>query len=93
MLPFLEPKHMSTTIIARRGKPDLEASPEKDMTEDIDPGLKEAAEDLMRAVESKSVIDVAKALKSAFEICDAYPHQEGEHTNEEEGVPYATHTR
>lgn len=85
MLPFLEPKKITSVIIARRGKPDLEASPEVDMSEDsMDPGLKEAAEDVMRAFETKSVTDLAKALKSVFEICDASPHEEGEHINEEE---------
>lgn len=85
MLPFLEPKKISSVIIARRGKPDLETSPEVDMGEDkVDPGLKEAAEDMMRAFESKSVIDLAKALKSAYEICDSYPEDHDQDMSEEE---------
>lgn len=77
MLPFLEPKKMSSVIIARRGKSDIESSPEVDMSEDkLDPGLKEAAEDMMRAFESKSVLDLAKAFKAAHEICESYPHED-----------------
>lgn len=79
MLPFLEPKKTVSIIIARRGKPDLESQPEVEAGEDkIHPDLKEAAEDVMRAIQSKSVIDLAKALQSAFQICDAMPHDEDE---------------
>lgn len=85
MLPFLEPKKMTSVIIARRGKPDLETAPEVDMSQDkMDPAMKAAAEDVMRAIEGKSVHDLARALQSAFEICDSMPHEEGPHFEEEE---------
>ena len=84
MLPFLEPKKMSSMVIARHGKSDLDAHPEIDHDDSIDPDMKEAAADVMRAFESKSVIDLAKALHSAFMIFDAMPHVEGEHEDNEE---------
>lgn len=86
MLPFLEPKKTVSVIMSRRGKsPDVEVNPEVEAPDsEIDSNLKAAAEDMLRALESKSVIDLAKSLKAAFEICDASPHAEGEHTNEEE---------
>jgi hypothetical protein len=85
MLPFLEPKKITSVIIARHGKPDLETHSEEESPDsDLDPGMKMAAEDVMRAFESKSVIDLAKALHSAFQIFDSMPHEEGPHEEEEE---------
>lgn len=84
MLPFLEPKKMSSVIIAKRGKTDLHQADESLAPEsEMDPGLHEAAQDILRAIDAKSSIDLAKAIKAAFEICDSYPHEEGEHTEGE----------
>jgi hypothetical protein len=84
MLPFLDKKKIVSVISAKRGKPDVEVNSEMEAPgSELSPGLKEAAEDLMRGLEAKSPIDIAKALKAAFEICDAYPHKEGEHMDEE----------
>lgn len=81
MLPFLEPKKASTTIIAKLGKPtSIEVPNEIEGSENkIDPALKKASEDILMAIESKSVIDLAHALQSAFDICDSMPHEEGDH--------------
>lgn len=77
MLPFLEPKKAVSVIVARRGKSDLEASPEVEAPgSEMDPGLKEAASDLMRALDERSVMGVAQALKAAFDICDSYDDEE-----------------
>ncbi len=38
-----------------------------------------AAEDLISAIHSKNIKGVAEALKAAFELCDAQPHEEGPH--------------
>ena len=82
MLPFLEPKKIVSVMVSRRGKTPVETQPEVEMGENkVDPSLKEASEDILRAIESKSVIDLAKAIQSAFYICDSYPHEEGEHTD------------
>lgn len=43
-----------------------------------------ASEDLLSAIAMKDAKAVAAALKAAFEICDAYPHVEGEHVSPEE---------
>lgn len=72
-LPFLDRKKMSSVISSRRGRsPDIEVKPEVEAPgSEMDSGLKSAAEDLLRAIESKSVMDVAKALKCAHEICES----------------------
>jgi len=85
MLPMFEPKKVVSVISARRGKPDVEVSAEVEAPgSEIDPGLKEAAEDMLRAFQDKSVLGMAMALKAAFECCDAAPHVEGEHIEGEE---------
>lgn len=80
MLPFLQPKKIVSVISSRRGKnPDIEVNPEVEAPDSkMDPALKMAAEDLMRAVESKSVIDTAKALRDAFQALESAPHEENE---------------
>jgi hypothetical protein len=83
MLPWLEPKKAVSIIIARHNKPDVEAKSEVDASSSIHPDLKEAATDLLSAVKSESIIEIAHALEAAFECLDAMPHEEGEHTNEE----------
>lgn len=78
MLPMLDKKRMSTAILQRRkGKLDVEVSPEiQKPSEDQYPELTEAATDILSAIESKSPLSLAKALKAAFEICESYPHEE-----------------
>lgn len=84
MLPFMEPKKIVTIIAARRNKPGVQINPEVEAPgSSMDPGLKEAAIDLLRGIEAKSPMDIAKALKAAFELCDSMPHEEGPHMNEE----------
>lgn len=80
-LPFLDRKKMSSVIASRRGKsPDIEVNPEVEAPgSEMDPGLKSAAEDILRAIESKSVIDLAKAIQSAFEICGSMPQEESDY--------------
>lgn len=85
MLPFLEPKKTVSVIMARRGKTDVEANPEVEAPGgEIAPALKEAAVDVMRALDTKSVIDLAKALQAAIAACEEAPHVEGEHLGEDE---------
>ena len=74
MLPFLQPKKMSSVIVAKM-KPEGGVEPE----EATDSSLEMAAEELIRAVHSKDASAVATALQAAFEVCDAMPHEEGEH--------------
>lgn len=80
MLPFLKPKRREGTIIEHR-LPDGQADKKPEGSE-LD-GVRAAAADLIRAVHAKDEEGVAMAIKSAFEILDSMPHDEGEHTNEE----------
>jgi hypothetical protein len=83
MLPFLEPKKAVSVIIARHDKPGLEVNPEMEAPEsEINPALKACAEDLLRAIDDRSIIDIAKALECACEICSMMPQENEE---EEEG--------
>jgi alcohol dehydrogenase YqhD (iron-dependent ADH family) len=87
MLPFLNSKKIVSVIAARKGKPGVEVSPEVEGPgEGIDAGLKEAATDLLSAIERKSVIDLAKALQAAFEICGDMPEDESPVMGEGEEV-------
>jgi hypothetical protein len=53
------------------------------MGEGIDADLKVVAEDVLSAIQQKSVVDLAKALKAAFEILEAAPHEEAGEEMEE----------
>ena len=84
MLPFLEPKKITSIIIARRHKPDLEANPEMEAPghEDVHPALKDAAADILSAMEHRSVIDLAKALQSAYDACAGGSDESEDENNE-----------
>lgn len=82
MLPFLKPKKITSIIIAKH-KPEGGIEPMHEEDEEM-PELVGAAESLISAVHSKDAKAVAEALKAAFEVCDAYPHQEGEHVEKGE---------
>ncbi len=86
MLPFLQPKRAVSVIVSKRGKtPDVEVNPEVEAPgSDLDPGLKEAMEDFLRAYEQKSPIDMAKAFQAAFDCCESYPHEENESEEQEQ---------
>lgn len=76
-LPFFDHKKTVSIIIAQRGKPSVEVTPEVEMGDDkVDPGLKSAAEDVLSAIQSKSVVDLAKALRAAWEVCENYEPEE-----------------
>lgn len=73
MLPFLKNKHegsMSENDEPLKRKPDQEQ--EYDM-------LESASEELISAVHSKDVKAVCSALRSAFQMLDMEPHEEGPH--------------
>lgn len=73
MLPFLDRKKAVGVIIARRGKDDLHdvkaevVAPHDDSQ---DPAMHAAAEDVLRAIDQRSVLKLASALKNAFQIAD-----------------------
>jgi hypothetical protein len=78
-LPFLVRKPNQGGISTEVRKPDQ--SPEDN---EEDQGLMACAEDLINAVHSRDKKATAEALKAAFELMDSEPHNEGEHTNEQE---------
>lgn len=51
---------------------DTEVKPEENMDDSME-GYTAAAEDILHAVETKSVQGLATALKSFFEMCDSAP--------------------
>lgn len=78
-------KKTVSLIMSRRKGSETQVKDEKEAPgSEIDPGLKAVAEDILRAIDQKSVIDLAKALKQAHEVCDQYEHEEGPHTNEDQ---------
>ena len=62
-LPFLEPRNLSGSIMSSHGKSDVETSSEIDSPDSkIDPDMKEACLDFMRAIDSRSPRDLMHAL-------------------------------
>jgi hypothetical protein len=60
---FIDPKKVaSLASVARKGKQDLEVAPEVHENNE----MTMAAEDVLRAVEKKSVSDLTEALKAFF---------------------------
>lgn len=75
ILPFLTKKPAQTGVIIKERTPDKKPD---DQSPD-DSGIEACAEDLIHAVHAKDVKAVAEAIKAAFEILDAQPHEEGPH--------------
>lgn len=74
MLPFLKKNREASASAppdSIRREPDDEA--------DSYDSLHSAAEDLLKAVESKNIKGIAEAIRAAFELCESSPHEEGEH--------------
>lgn len=82
MLPFMKPKQQVGVIVKNR-TPDAPVGDDTDNSSSANEGLEAAATDLIRAVHSKDIKQVADALRAAFEICDSEPHEEGPHLNDE----------
>lgn len=87
MLPFLKQKKSGAAIVTNYNSSGFkkEQEPEENQgsssASDAEAGLLACAQDLIKALEKKDSLAVASALKSAFEICDSQPHQEGEHVD------------
>lgn len=62
-------------------EPGPEGSPE-DTAEDKQE-YEVAAEEILAAIEEKSASALAEALHAFFQLCEAEPHEEGEHLGEE----------
>ncbi len=79
-LPFLSRKRKETGVIIQERAPD--ESKEVDSKDMAPEALKAAAEDILRAINDNDSEHLALAIRNAFEICDSYPHTEGEHTDD-----------
>jgi hypothetical protein len=84
MMPWMKPRKAAGVIIAKK-LADGGMVDEHEEGEEVE-SLVVASEDLLSAIAMKDAKAVAAALKAAFEICDAYPHEEGEHEVEPEEV-------
>lgn len=72
-LPFMiKKKDAAPSVHTEHRIPDQEPSGEE-------AGLEACANDILQAIESKDAKRLASAIKSAFELCDSYPHEEGPH--------------
>lgn len=79
MLPFLKPRAKNSGIATVYRAPDEGKESEGSDLE----GLHAAADDLHKAIQANDIKAIAAALKAAFEILDAAPHQEGPHESDE----------
>lgn len=79
-LPHMDPKKIAIAIMAKQ-KPDMADEPAA--APDHDEDVMTAAHELIEAVHAKDPHAVADALKAAFYACDAEPHEEGPHMDEE----------
>lgn len=76
MLPFLQPKKMSSIIMAK-ARPGGPVEPIAEEGSEA-PELMAAVEDFIGAVHAKDVAGAAAALRSAFDCCESMPHAGGE---------------
>jgi 2C-methyl-D-erythritol 2,4-cyclodiphosphate synthase len=82
LLPFLKPKHQGIAgIVVKMRKPDEKDEGDEipEESDDKDAAIHACADDLIKAVHSQDIKGVAEALRSAFEIMDSEPHEEGPH--------------
>lgn len=82
-LNFLKHKIVPVIMVKTKAKADggmIDSSMDEDM------GLEEACEEIIMAIKSESKSKLSSALRSAFQILDSEPHEEGEHTDEEENI-------
>jgi hypothetical protein len=71
-LPFLRNRRIQSILVGRKKEGEAMELPESEHP------LASAADDLLKAIESKDVNSIANALQAAFQISEAMPHDEGE---------------
>lgn len=78
MLPFLKNKDGGSlaSLIVKSRQPDEPETPENDSDST---GIEACAKDMISAIKSGDHKRLAEAMKDAFTILDAQPHEEGEH--------------
>ena len=82
MLPFLK-KEKEVSISAPAEK--IKRQPDTEYHGDDFDMLEAAAQDLCDALAAKDYKAIAVAIRAAFDICEAMPHEEGPHLHEGEG--------
>jgi hypothetical protein len=71
MLPFLDRKKMISTIMDNRKGKSVAVSPEAQAPDgEMDQALHDAGHALLAAIESKSPIEIGRALRAAIEACE-----------------------
>jgi hypothetical protein len=80
-LPFLKQKIRQEASIPVQH---FETKSKEEDKDSEDSALIAAAQDIVRAIESKDFKHLAMAIRSAFQILDSEEHVEGPHTNEGE---------
>lgn len=75
MLPFIKKSKEASVAVPSQS---VERKPDDESEEAFD-SLEMVAQDLIDAMQSKDAKLLALALRSAFQICDLEPHEEGEH--------------
>jgi len=83
MLPFLKSKQKMQSGISMPVEYRKSDSKSEDMPDEGSMALEMAAKDLMKGIHSSDHKLIASALRSAFEILDSMPHEEGPHIEEE----------
>jgi hypothetical protein len=78
----------AVAIILGKMKPKGSYDAEEQAEMHPDESLHACAEDLLGAIKADDAAGVADALKAFFHICDAMPHEEGEHMSEEQEHGY-----
>lgn len=71
MLPFMPDK--KTGSVSQASVKDGEIKDDEAM----DPGLEEAAQAMLRAINMKDAKALASAIKEAYEICESYEDDDG----------------
>lgn len=82
MLPFLKKRDAPGVagVIIKHREPDEKPDSEED---DKDAAIHACSRDLIQAIQRNDVKGVSEAIRSAFEILDSMPHQEGPHEDAE----------
>jgi hypothetical protein len=70
MLPFLEKKQISGSIMSQHGKRDLQTNGEIDLS-GAPHGAKAASQDILRAIQSNSPHDLMRAMHSFYKHIDS----------------------
>jgi hypothetical protein len=68
-IPFLTEERKQTGVVTEH---------RSEKGREMNPGLQAAAEELLKAVESKDAKGVALALENAFYLLESMPHEEAE---------------